>query len=246
MKKETLSISNFSVKTEGKTVVDDITVTFNSGEVVALLGPNGAGKSEFVLALSGCLPDRTGSVRIGHTETINLAPEQIRALGIAVVPEGHQVFPGLTVMDNLQAASTMHDSGDVGKMLDYVFTIFPELKPLEKMHAGLLSGGQQQMVALAQAIICRPKFLLIDELSLGLAPLIIERLLETVRQLRDEGVGIILIEQFTQLALEIANHAILMNHGRLLFSGTSQHLQDNPEIIKNIYLGGNNPFKRKQ
>ncbi len=232
-----LSIENLTVASAGKIVVENMSLSVIQGEIVALLGPNGAGKSELVLATAGLMAKESGSVTVAGNQVSALKPDQIRVAGLAAVPEGHQVLPDLSVSDNLCAAGSMLSAPDLDRAIHDALELFPELDRLLAQKAGLLSGGQQKMVALAQALVCRPRFLLIDEMSLGLAPVIIKRLLEAMRQLSKKGVGILLIEQFTNLALELSNRAIIMNRGRMLYSGDSKKLRDNPDILHSAYFG---------
>ena len=237
-KAECLEIKDLTVEVSGKIVVDHVSMTVLPGRITALLGANGAGKSELVLAVVGFLRKKSGTVLLGRQDLTRLKPERIRHLGLAAVPEGHQVLTGLTVKDNLHAAGAMLTTADLRTEIDKILTVFPELRPLTNQSAGSLSGGQQQMLALGQALVCRPKFLLIDEMSLGLAPVIIKRLIEVLRQLKSEGVGILLIEQFIHLALELADHAMVISRGRIRYNGEPDTLRSENEILQNAYLGG--------
>jgi branched-chain amino acid transport system ATP-binding protein len=158
--------------------------------------------------------------------------------GVAAVPEGHQVLTGLTAEENLRAAGSQLSSTELKQAVDYALSIFPELKALLKQPAGTMSGGQQQMVALAQALITRPKYLLFDELSLGLAPLIVQRLMAVVEQVVEEGVGVLLIEQFTTIALKLAHHVHVLDRGVIYFEGTPAELEANPGVLHDAYLAG--------
>ena len=237
-KAEVLKIEDLTVEVSDKSVVDHVSMTVEPGRITALLGPNGAGKSELVLAVVGFLPKKSGAVVLGRQDLTRLKPQRIRALGLAAIPEGHQVLTGLTVKDNLHAAGAMLTIADLRVEIDRVLTIFPELRPLTSQSAGSLSGGQQQMLALGQALVCRPKILLIDEMSLGLAPVVIERLIEVLRQLKSEGLGILLIEQFTHLALELADHAMVISRGNIRYNGVPEILKSETDILQNAYLGG--------
>ena len=176
-------------------------MTVPRGEITTLLGPNGAGKSSLVLALAGLIPARAGTVRIGSTDLGRLDPEQVRAHGVATVPEGHRVLRSLSVSDNLRVAAVRMTREDEAAGRERVLALLPELEPLLDRPAGKLSGGQQQMLAIAQAVIDPPDFLVIDELSLGLAPVVVRRLVPTLSQVAAAGVGVLLIEQFTTVAL---------------------------------------------
>ena len=179
-----LKIRNISIQSQTRTVVDDVSLEVAGGEIVALLGPNGAGKSELVLGIAGVMPLTSGAVAVDETFVNGLDSQAIRSAGIAAVPEGHQVLEGLSVLDNLRAAGSTLSAQDCAEQVDAAFEVFPELKALRDQAAGSLSGGQQQMVAISQALVANPRFLLIDEMSLGLAPVIIDRLIGVVQSLR--------------------------------------------------------------
>ncbi len=236
MKAGVLDISDLTVLTPERTVLEEISMTVEPGKIVSVLGPNGAGKSELVLAIAGQMAIAEGSVSIGGTSLADKRPEKIRALGVAAVPEGHQVLSKLTVHDNLQAAGSMHSRKELADAVEGAYAVFPEIRRLENQRAGMLSGGQQQMVALAQAMVCQPKILLVDEMSLGLAPIIIERLMNVLVILRERGIGILLIEQFTHLALGISDYSYVLNRGRIVFSGYPKELNENPGILHEAYL----------
>ncbi|MDC0739570.1 ABC transporter ATP-binding protein [Cognatishimia sp. SS12] len=231
-----LELTDITIEGETRRVVDGVSLDLKQGEIVALLGPNGAGKSELVLGIAGIMP-LTGRVQIDGTEVARQSPQAIRAQGIAAVPEGHQTLSGLSVLDNLRAAGPNLSDQDLEGSVENAFLVFPELREKSGQAAGNLSGGQQQMVAIAQALVSRPKFLLLDEMSLGLAPVIIERLVAVVRKLRDGGMGILLIEQFTHLALDVADRAHVLTQGRLSYSGTPAELKADRSILERAYLG---------
>jgi branched-chain amino acid transport system ATP-binding protein len=229
-------ISDLSVRRGGKLVIDGLSLVLEPGKITALLGPNGAGKSSLVLALAGVLPIEKGVVQVGGKAMAGQAPEAIRAAGLAAVPEGHRVLSGMSVHDNLLAAGFGHSAGVAAQAVEDVYGIFPELAERKAQKAGSMSGGQQQMLALGQALVARPKFILADEMSLGLSPLIVKRLMGVVVKLAEQGTGILLIEQFTHIALRIAHHANVMSRGRISFSGAPQQLIDEPEILHRAYL----------
>ena len=231
-----LSINGLTVDLSDKTAVDDVSLMVEPGNITALLGPNGAGKSELVLAAAGVLPKKSGTVLLGGQDISGFRPEKVRACGLAAVPEGHQVLSPLTVEENLLAAGAMLPAAELNSEVDNAYEVFPELIALKAQPAGSLSGGQQQMVAIAQALVCRPKFLLIDEMSLGLAPVVIERLIEVVRHLKSQGMGILLIEQFTHLALELADRAMIISRGRIRYEGSPDELKSKPDLLHAAYL----------
>jgi branched-chain amino acid transport system ATP-binding protein len=231
-----LVVSDLTIRRGNKVVVDGLSLSLEPGKITALLGPNGAGKSTLVLALAGVLPIDKGDVRIGGRPISGQAPEAIRSAGLAAVPEGHRVLSGMSVHDNLLAAGFGHMTRVAAEAVEDVYEIFPELAERKAQKAGSMSGGQQQMLALGQALVARPKFILADEMSLGLSPLIVKRLMGVVLKLAERGTGILLIEQFTHIALRIAHHANVMSCGRLTFSGEPQRLVDEPEILHRAYL----------
>ncbi len=230
-----LVFSDVSVEKGGKTIVSDVALSITEGQLTALLGANGAGKSELVLALAGVLPVTRGEIAIDGASITNATPETVRGHGIAVVPQGHQVLTKLSIDDNLRAACS-HSTATVQGNLDYVYGIFPELAERKGQLAGTLSGGQQQMVALGHALMLRPRFLALDEMSLGLAPLVVHRLMAVVDELVASGTGILLIEQFTDLALKHADYAVVLGRGGVAFSGLPETLKQNPDILKSTYL----------
>jgi branched-chain amino acid transport system ATP-binding protein len=235
---DALTISGLRVARGAKVVVHDVDVTVHPGQITAMLGANGAGKSSLVLAVAGVLRPLAGSVRIDGQELTGRSPQTVRAAGVAAVPEGHRVLTALTVRDNLLAAGSMHGKAALRAAVDDAIDVFPELAERLDQRAGSLSGGQQQMVALAQALVCRPKVLLADELSLGLAPLVVKRLAGVLRTIADRGTGVLLIEQFTTVALSLAADAVVMERGRRVWEGTAEHLRAHPELLHAAYLAG--------
>jgi branched-chain amino acid transport system ATP-binding protein len=232
-----LEVRNLHVTRGGKAVVHGVELDVHRGEIVALLGPNGAGKSSTVLALAGAIPRAQGSVRLGGVALDGLSADAVRRAGLAIVPEGHQLLGALSVRDNLLAAALSLPRREVDAALDRVLAILPELAERLEQPGRSLSGGQKQMVCIAQALIVSPKVLVIDELSLGLAPLVVRRLADVVRASAEQGVGVLLIEQFTTLALGIAARACVLQRGRTVWSGDAQVLRKQPEILHGSYLG---------
>lgn len=231
-----LDINNLSLSRGGKRVLDDISLSVSEGEIVALLGANGAGKSSLVLGTAGMLPLDTGQVRSLGTDLAGKPPYEIRAAGVAAVPEGHQVLTDLSVLENLEVAGAFLTPSETQAGIETAFGIFPELRERRNQKAGSLSGGQQQMLVLGQALVGKPKVILADEMSLGLAPLIVNRLLDVVRSLAKQGTAILLIEQFTHLALGISDRAYVMDRGRVTFSGTPAEVEADPSILHEAYL----------
>ncbi len=235
---ERLVVGGLSVARGDREVVSEVDLVVTPGEVTALLGANGAGKSSLVLGIAGVIRPLGGSVQLGSNELVGLAPHKIRAAGVAAVPEGHRVLTELSVIDNLQAAATMLDRDDADSAVNDALDVFPELRERLDQLAGTMSGGQQQMLALAQALVSRPAILIADELSLGLAPVIVRRLVEALKVIAAGGTGVLLIEQFTTVALQLATNASLMERGRIGWSGSAKELQDNPELLHQAYLAG--------
>ncbi len=232
-----LKVSKMTIKSSARTVVSDVSLELAKGEIVALLGPNGAGKSELVLGIAGVMPLASGAVAVNDAFVNGAGVQAIRAAGVAAVPEGHQVLAGLSVIDNLRAAGPTLTPAERAAEVEAALDIFPELRAIQHQQAGSLSGGQQQMVAIGQALVARPQFLLIDEMSLGLAPVIIDRLIGVVRDLRARGIGILLIEQFTQLALDIADRCYVLSQGQIRFEGSPAQLKTDRHILERAYLG---------
>ena len=231
-----LAINAVSLARGGHTVVREVSMRAPRGEITALLGPNGAGKSSLALGVAGILKLSHGAIAIDDTKITGLRPELVRANGVAVVPEGRRLLGDLTVKDNIRVATFMLAKSDRQAGIDYAVSLFPELPKRWDQQARSLSGGEQQMVVLAQALVSRPKVLLIDELSLGLAPIVVKRLLPTLTEVAESGVGVLLIEQFAQLALSVSNTAYVMEGERIRYSGTAAELRDNPELLRSAYL----------
>jgi branched-chain amino acid transport system ATP-binding protein len=214
-----------------------VTLAANAGEVTCLLGPNGAGKSTLMLTLAGILTPQRGSVKFEGVELVGRSPAEIVARGLALVPENRLVFPALTVKENLQAgAFRRRDKAGIAADMERLFERFPRLKERVAQLAGTLSGGEQQMLAVARALMSRPRLLLMDEPSVGLAPLVVAEIFSIIRQLHAEGVSIFLVEQNAHMALKVAQHFYLMEQGRVSFSGTPGELA-NDDVIQRAYLG---------
>jgi branched-chain amino acid transport system ATP-binding protein len=219
-------------------VLHGVSIDIPAGEITTLLGPNGAGKSTLVLTIGGVLPSTAGSISLGGTELRGSKPEKVRGNGIAVVPEGRKLLPNLTVEDNLKVATYNLPAAEAKRGIESALELFPELHKRIDLTARSLSGGEQQMVVLAQALASQPKIIVVDELSLGLAPVVVKRLMPVLEQVASQGVGVLLIEQFAHVALALANRAYVIEGGRIQYSGTAQELRDNPDIVKAAYLLG--------
>jgi branched-chain amino acid transport system ATP-binding protein len=233
---ESLKLSGLTVARGGRDVVRDVSLEVPPGEVTALLGPNGAGKSSMVLAVGGVLPLKAGSVTIGDRELAGRRPERIRHAGLAIVPEGRRLLPDLTVEDNLTVATYALKGKAAAEGRARALELFPELQKRLSTQTRSLSGGEQQMVVLAQALVSQPKFVIIDELSLGLAPVVVQRLIPTIRDVADSGIGVLLIEQFATVALGLSNGAYVMEGGRIQYSGNAKELRDDPSRLHSAYL----------
>ena len=232
----TLELREVTVERGGRAVVTDVTIPVPAGEVTALLGPNGAGKSSLVLAVGGVLKPRQGSVSLDGVELAGRRPEKIRAAGIAIVPEGRRLLPDLSVEDNLRVATYSLPRAAAADGRARALELFPRLGERLNVPARLLSGGEQQMVVLAQALVSQPKYILIDELSLGLAPVIVNQLIPVIRSVAASGAGVLLIEQFATVAFSLATGAHVMEGGVLRYSGTAAELKARPELLHSAYL----------
>ena len=233
---ESLRLEALSVPRGGHPVVREVSMEIPPGQVTTLLGANGAGKSTLVLAIGGVLRPSGGRVLLGDRDVTGMRPERIRSAGIAVVPEGRRLLSDLTVHDNLRVATYALSRSDAAKGIEYALELFPELQKRWDIQARLLSGGEQQMLVLAQALVSQPKVMLVDELSLGLAPVIVKRLVPTLAAVAESGVGVLLIEQFAHVALGLAEKAYVIEGGRIHYEGTAQRLKDEPDILRSAYL----------
>src|ERR1700729_2334433 len=232
----TLALRGLVVPRGNRDVVRDVSLDVAPGEVTALLGPNGAGKSSMVLAIGGVLPLKAGSVKLGDQELAGRRPERIRRAGLAIVPEGRRLLPDLSVEDNLRVATYSLSSGQAKAGRARALEVFPELAKRLRAQARSLSGGEQQMLVLAQALVSEPRFVIIDELSLGLAPVVVQRLIPTIRGVAESGVGVLLIEQFATVALGLSNGAYVMEGGRIQYSGSAKELRGDPSRLHSAYL----------
>lgn len=232
-----LEVRQLHVSRAGKAVVHGFDLDVAAGEIVAMLGPNGAGKSSIVLALAGAIPRSQGRVHVQGTALEGLSADAVRRAGLAIVPEGHHLLGSLSVHDNLRAAAMLLPGAEVEPAIARVLAILPELEARLSQTGRTLSGGQKQMVCMAQALLARPKVLVVDELSLGLAPLVVRRLADVVRRAAADGAAVLLIEQFTTLALSLASRACVQQRGRTVWSGSAQTLREQPEILHGSYLG---------
>ena len=233
-----VEIENLSAGYAGVAVIRGVNLNVAKGEVVALLGPNGAGKTTTLLTTSGLLKTLEGKVTVLGESANSGAPHKTARLGLAHVPEDRSLFFGLTVQENLRLGLRGKRS-EQAMGYEAALDLLPALRPLMNRRAGLLSGGEQQMLAMARALVSNPKVLLVDEMSLGLAPIIVERLLPIVRDIANEtGAGVLIVEQHVHLALEVADRAYVMSHGEIVLDGSAQELMERQDLLEASYLGG--------
>jgi branched-chain amino acid transport system ATP-binding protein len=222
---------------DGAPVVHDIDLRIPAGAVTCLLGPNGTGKSTLAKVVSGLLTPTRGSITVDQTEITHLSADQRVKLGISLVPEGRHLFSELTVRDNLSLGAYTKSSAERRRGFDHVISLFPPLEALLGNIAGDLSGGEQQMVAIGRALMAGPRFLVLDEPSLALAPILVRVILAKARQLADEGAGVLLIEQNVAASLDVSDTAVVLEQGRVLLSGSVDEVRDDPRVVAS-YLGG--------
>ena len=234
-----LEITNLVVSYGAITALHGISLSVPEGKVVTLIGANGAGKTTALKTLSGLLRAKSGEMLYHGRNLAGLPPHQIVQLGISHVPEGRMVFANLTVLENLQLGAYLQkDRQVVRRELENVFNLFPRLHERERQLAGTLSGGEQQMLAMGRALMARPKLLLLDEPSLGLAPLLVKAIFEKIVEInQQQGITILLVEQNANLALEISHFGYVLETGRVAVQGNSASLRQNPQV-KSAYLGG--------
>jgi branched-chain amino acid transport system ATP-binding protein len=213
-----------------------ISLTVEEGEVVTLIGSNGAGKSTTLRSISGLTPPREGSIKFEGLEIGETSAQDIVRLGISQSPEGRKCFQRMTVRENLELGAYLRRDGNIGKDLDRVFDLFPRLKERERQKAGTMSGGEQQMLAIGRALMANPKLLLLDEPSMGLAPILVERIYETVAEINRQGTTILLVEQNANFALGYSNRAYVLETGSIALSDDSAKLRENPDVQR-AYLG---------
>jgi branched-chain amino acid transport system ATP-binding protein len=213
-----------------------ISLEVEEGEIVTLIGSNGAGKSTTLRSISGLTPPRVGSVKFKGKNIGETPPQEIVRLGISLSPEGRKIFPRMSVRENLDLGAYLRRDADVQSDLERVFDLFPRLKEREKQKAGTMSGGEQQMLAMGRALMARPQVLLLDEPSMGLAPVLVERIYETVEEINKQGTTILLVEQNANFALGVSNRAYVLEVGTITLSDDSEKLRENPEVQR-AYLG---------
>ena len=234
-----LEIKNLTVSYGAIAALHGISLTVNQGDIVTLIGANGAGKTTTLKAASGLLKVRSGDILYQGRNLANLPAHRIVQLGISHVPEGRMVFANLTVLENLQMGAYLQtDKEVIHREMEYVFSVFPRLKERLKQVAGTLSGGEQQMLAIGRALMSKPRFLMLDEPSLGIAPLLVKTIFEKIVEInRKQGITILLVEQNANLALEVSRYGYVLETGRIILADESSALRQNPQV-KSAYLGG--------
>ena len=235
-----LSIKNLSVNYGSISALRDENIEVRSGELVTLIGGNGAGKTSTLMAISNLVPKSGGTIMFKGKDITNLAPDKIVKMGLAHIPEGRRIFPALTVYENLVTGTMGNPSiknKDIPLLIEEQYALFPRLKEREKQAGGSLSGGEQQMLAIARGLMLKPDIIMLDEPSLGLAPIIVEEIFELLAELKAGGKTILLIEQNASMALSIADRGYVLATGEVIMEGTGKELLSDPQVIK-AYLGG--------
>ncbi|MGJ8454642.1 ABC transporter ATP-binding protein [Pseudothermotoga sp. U03pept] len=232
-----LRVDKLTVGYDSVPVIFEVSFSVNEGELVSVVGSNGAGKSTILKTVSGLLKPFSGKIEFMGKRIDQLPAHEIVKMGIAHVPEGRHVFGKMSVKDNLlMGAYTINDQSQVQKFLAEVFELFPRLKEREYQKAETLSGGEQQMLAIGRALMAKPKLILVDEMSLGLMPIMVDRVLEVLKEINRKGVAVLMVEQKVQEALEIADRGYILQTGRIIAEGTGRELLEN-ELVKKAYLG---------
>ncbi len=233
-----LKLSNINAYYGYIHALKDFSIEISQGKIVTLLGANGAGKTTALKVISGLLKPQQGSIRFEGADLTGLMPEKIVAKGIVQCPEGRQIFPDFTVYENLKVGTyTRRDHKNIEKDLQKVYEYFPVLKQRKEQLAGTLSGGEQQMLAIARALMAKPKLLLLDEPSLGLAPIIVQEIFEIIKAINKEGTTLLLVEQNAYQALSVADEAYILETGKIILQGNAKEIKDDKRV-KAAYLGG--------
>lgn len=230
-----LEIKNLQVRFGGITAVEDVSIDVPEGKIVTLIGANGAGKSTTLRSVSGIVKPQKGEILFGGENIVGLSPDKIVSKGVTLVPEGRRVFPNLTVLENLKIGAYLRKD-DLKPDIEYVYSLFPRLKERHWQLAGTLSGGEQQMLAVGRALMSRPKLIMMDEPSLGLAPLVVKDIFDIITTINKAGITVLLIEQNANMALKVADWAYVLETGNITKEGTGIELL-NDESIKEAYLG---------
>ncbi|MGO3728431.1 MAG: ABC transporter ATP-binding protein [Enterococcus viikkiensis] len=232
-----LKIENLSVHYGMIQAVRDVSFEVNQGEIVSLIGANGAGKTTILRTISGLIQPSKGTIQFEGNPIQKRAPRKIVAEGISQVPEGRHVFSGLTVLENLEMGAYLRNDGSLKEDYEHVYEKFPILKERLTQDASTLSGGEQQMLAMGRALMSKPRLLLLDEPSMGLAPIFIKEIFNIIQEIKEQGTTVLLIEQNAKMALSIADRGYVLETGKVVLSGTGQDLLDSDEV-KKAYLGG--------
>ncbi len=242
-----LEVREITVNYDEMEAIRDVSIEVSSDEIACVIGSNGAGKSTLIKAILGLVGLQKGNVFFEGTDISKLAADRRVKLGIVLIPEGRLIISSLSVLDNLMLGTFPHrreTKNETMKDLDYIFDLFPRLKERQKQHGGTLSGGEQQMLAIGRGLLARPKLLMLDEPSLGLAPLIIEEVFRVIRKLRGEHIGILLVEQNARLALQVSNKGFVIETGCIILRGDAKELIQKPEILE-AYLSSETNGERR-
>ena len=231
-----LKIENLSVNYGHVTALTNVSLEADKGQIVSIIGSNGSGKTTLLRTISGLVKPKNGSIKLFDEELVGMRSNKIVQKGVVHVPEGRKVFAGLSVYENLLVGSYLYSGPQVQQTLERTLELFPVLKEREKQPAGTLSGGEQQMLAIGRGMMSHPKIMLLDEPSLGLAPIIISTVFKLIQEIRDSGVTILLVEQNAKKALEICDKAYVLENGSIRLSGSGQELLNSPEVVA-AYLG---------
>ena len=231
-----LAVNAINVKYGPIHAVRDVSLSVETGEIVTIIGANGAGKSTILKTLVGLIRSGTGEILLNGESLSSLSPAAIVSRGIALVPEGRRVFPRLNVLDNLLLGGYGKPRQQIGETLSQVFEMFPRLRERRQQLAGTLSGGEQQMLAIGRGLMSRPRLLFLDEPSMGLAPLLVQQIFETILTINERGTTILLVEQNAHLALAIADRGYVLEAGTIVLTGSAEELSGNPQV-RNAYLG---------
>ena len=232
-----LSVNDINVYYGNIHAIKGVSFDVKDGEIVTLIGANGAGKSTILKTISGLLRSKTGNIIFEDKDIHNVVPHKIVSMGLAHVPEGRRVFSRLTVEENLEMGAYTQSAIEIPALLDNVYERFPRLKERYKQVAGTLSGGEQQMLAMGRALMSKPKLLMLDEPSMGLAPILVQQIFDIIEELHEAGTTILLVEQNAQMALSIADRGYVLETGNIVLEGSGQDLLNSPNV-KKAYLGG--------
>lgn len=235
MSEKILEIKDLSVNFGGIKAVNDISFYVEKGKIITLIGANGAGKSTILRSIAGTVKPKNGEIILEDENILGLSPDKIVSRGVTLVPEGRKVFPNLTVLENLKIGAYLRKD-NLSDDIEYIYSLFPRLKERHWQLAGTLSGGEQQMLAVGRALMARPKLIMMDEPSLGLAPLVVKDIFNIIKTINESGITVLLIEQNANMALKIADYGFVIETGNIILAGTGEELLKN-ESVKEAYLG---------